>query len=67
MENTINKASDEIYTLLGEGYGFNGPKELAIHIISEKLIEVAKGYADKAFVAGRSKQTWESFYLNNFL
>jgi len=63
----IEKTSVEIYEILGEGYGFNGPKDKAIILLNEKLTEIAKIYSNKAFVAGRSKQTWKSFYLYHFI
>lgn len=52
---------------MGSGYGFNGSEEEAIKLLDEKITDVAKYYADKAFVAGRSKTPWRIFYLTHFL
>lgn len=67
MKETINKTSNEIYSLLGEGYGFNGSKEDAVKLLEEKITDLVIKYADKAFTAGRSKTPWKVFYVNNFL
>lgn len=63
----INQSSSEIYQALGAGYGFNGSKDEALKLLDEKLTEIAKHYADKAFCAGRSKTPWMVFYANNFV
>lgn len=65
--NKITESSKEIYDLLGYGYGFNGSEEQAIKLLEEKISAIAIHYADKAFAAGRSKNTWRVFYLDNFL
>lgn len=65
--NKISESSKEIYDLLGSCYGFNGTEDHAIKLLEEKITEVAKYYADKAFVSGRSQTPWKVFYVNNFL
>lgn len=64
---TTKQIAEEIYEKIGSGYGFNGKKEDAINIIESKVEDLVKYYSEKAFVAGRSKTTWKTFYVNNFL
>lgn len=63
----ISELADEIYAILGDGYGFNGSKEEALDILNDKLMAVAKYYADKAFVAGRSQTSYIQFETDNGL
>lgn len=54
---------NEIYELLGAGYGFNGSKEEAIKLLKKKVLPLL----DSAFVAGRGKTSWAQFLTDQNL
>lgn len=48
----------EIYSELGNGYGFNGSDELAIRLIKKRIVPLLNQALEIGFLAGRSKQKW---------
>lgn len=52
-EDLISEQAEYIYREIGEGYGFDGPEDLALAIIQDKLDE----YADE--VSTSQKETIE--------
>ena len=53
----MNNTLEQIWFVLGDGYGFNGPRAQGI----KEITPIIEDIMSAAFVAGRSQMTWETF------